>query len=79
MMLTEELHDFLKRSLLYQERLAEQAEILKHKWIESEKAGHDIGLDRATTDWHMRYSSSWRNWRRSQRHPQGETPRTSQR
>ena len=29
---------FLKNSVLYKEFLAEREEILKHKWIESEKA-----------------------------------------
>ena len=26
-------------------------EIMTHKWYESEKAGHDIGWDRALVDW----------------------------
>jgi len=30
-------------------------EINKHKWYESEKAGHDIGWDRAAVDWMMRH------------------------
>ena len=30
---------FAKRSTLYQEFLAEREEILRHKWIESEKKG----------------------------------------
>nr|MBA3544497.1 hypothetical protein [Chthoniobacterales bacterium] len=34
---------FLKNSVLYKEFLAEREEVLKHKWIESEKAGHDLG------------------------------------
>ena len=29
---------FVKNSVLYKEFLAEREEILKHKWIESEKA-----------------------------------------
>ena len=28
----------------------------EHKWYESEKAGHDIGWDRAFTDWLIRGS-----------------------
>ncbi len=31
---------FVKNSVLYKEFLAEREEILKHKWIESEKAGN---------------------------------------
>ena len=38
--------DLLKNSSLYREFQAEREEILKHKWIESEKAGHDIGFER---------------------------------
>jgi hypothetical protein len=38
--------DLLKNSTLYREFQAERDEILKHKWIESEKAGHDIGFER---------------------------------
>jgi hypothetical protein len=37
----------LERSSLYRERLAEREEILKHKWLESEKASRDIGLENA--------------------------------
>ena len=33
--------------MLYKEFLAEREEILKHKWIESEKAGSDIGFEKA--------------------------------
>ena len=36
---------FAKRSTLYQEFLAEREEILRHKWIESEKKGQDIGFE----------------------------------
>jgi hypothetical protein len=59
--------DLLKNSTLYQDFLAEREEILKHKWIESEKAGHDIGFERALTDWILKYRSGWRRWRRSLR------------
>jgi hypothetical protein len=47
-------------SLLYREFLAEREEILRHKWIESEKAGHDIGFEKALLDWIVRHRSSWR-------------------
>jgi hypothetical protein len=30
-------------------------EILLHKWYESEKAGHDIGWERAAVDWMIRF------------------------
>jgi hypothetical protein len=62
-----ENEDFLGHSTLYQEFQAEMQEILKHKWIESEKAGRDIGFERALTDWKVKHGSGWRRWRRSQR------------
>jgi len=57
----------LKNSTLYQDFLAERDEILKHKWIESEKAGYDIGFERALTDWTVHHRSGWRKWYRAQR------------
>jgi Domain of unknown function (DUF4032) len=58
-------NDLLKNSSLYREFQAEREEILKHKWIESEKAGHDIGFERALTDWIIRYRSAWRKSRQN--------------
>ena len=37
--------DLLKNSTLYREFLAEREEIMRHKWLESEKAGADIGFE----------------------------------
>ena len=48
---------FLKNSVLYKEFLAEREEILKHKWIESEKAGSDIGFEKALLDWIVKHRS----------------------
>ncbi len=53
--------DLVKNSVLYKEFLAEREEILRHKWIESEKAGRDIGFERALLDWIVRYRSGWRD------------------
>ena len=52
--------DFVKDSLLYKEFVAERDEILRHKWLESEKAGHDIGFEKALLDWVLRYRAAWR-------------------
>jgi hypothetical protein len=57
---------FVKDSALYKEFLAERAEILKHKWIESEKAGKDIGFERALLDWIVKHRSNWRERRRKE-------------
>ena len=54
---------FVKNSVLYKEFLAERAEILKHKWIESEKAGRDIGFEKALLDWIVKHRSTWRERR----------------
>ncbi len=56
-------NDVVRRSSLYKEFQAERDEILKHKWLESEKAGHDIGFERALTDWIMKHRSKWRKSR----------------
>jgi hypothetical protein len=57
--------DLLKNSSLYREFQAEREEILKHKWIESEKAGRDIGFERALTDWIIKHRSKWRKARQA--------------
>lgn len=57
--------DLLKKSNLYREFQAEREEILKHKWIESEKAGHDIGFEQALTDWIMKHRGKWRKTRQA--------------
>ena len=59
----EDNQDLVKESLLYKEFLAEREEILRHKWIESEKAGHDVGFEKALLDWIIKYRSSWRQQR----------------
>jgi len=57
--------ELLRNSSLYREFQAEREEILKHKWIESEKAGYDIGFERALTDWIIKHRSKWRKARQS--------------
>lgn len=51
-------------SQLYQEFLAEREEILRHKWIESERLGYDIGFERALLDWIRKHREGWRKSRR---------------
>ena len=57
----------LNRSSVYQEFLAEREEILKHRWLESEKAGHDIGYERALLDWIINHREKWRSAHRRKR------------
>jgi hypothetical protein len=47
----------------YREFLAERQEILSQKYIESEKAGYDIGFEHALLDWTLKYRSAWREKR----------------
>jgi len=61
--------DLIKNSSLYREFQAEREEILKHKWIESEKAGYDIGFERALTDWIIKHRAKWRKARQQQQQP----------
>jgi hypothetical protein len=58
--------EFVKQSNLYQEFLAEREEILKHKWLESERLGYDIGFERALLDWIRKHRDTWRASRRAQ-------------
>lgn len=60
----------LKQSLLYAELEAECEEIRKHKWLESEKAGHDIGYDRALLGWIRKHRRQWKRERLQQRQRQ---------
>ena len=60
---TETDTDLVKNSVLYKEFLAEREEILRHKWIESEKLGRDIGFEKALLDWIVKHRSSWRERR----------------
>lgn len=45
------------RELLKDRRVLE--EINKHLWIESQKAGYSIGLERATDEWLRLYAAEW--------------------
>jgi len=45
------------RELLKDKRVIE--EINKHLWIESQKAGYSIGVERATDEWLRLYATGW--------------------
>jgi len=53
----------LANSSLYQEFVAERDEILRHKWIKSERADHDIGFEAALVDWMLNHRSDWKKQR----------------
>lgn len=45
------------RGLLKNKQVIE--EINKHLWIESQKAGYSIGIERATDEWLRLYAAAW--------------------
>jgi len=55
------------QSQFYKEFIAERDEILRHKWLQSEKAGYDIGFEKALLQWIMLHRSSWIERRRQLR------------
>ncbi|MCS7337970.1 MAG: DUF4032 domain-containing protein [Verrucomicrobiae bacterium] len=57
--------ELLKNSVFYREFMAEREEILRHKWLESEKAGYDIGFERALVDWVLKHRAKWKQSRRA--------------
>lgn len=46
---------WVTNSRLFREWEETKRKILEHKWIESEKAGYDIGWERACMDWMIRH------------------------
>lgn len=50
----------------YKEFLAEREEIRRYKWIESQREGRDIGLERALTEWVAGHREIWRAERQLQ-------------
>jgi len=57
------MKSYITESNIYKEFTAERDEILRHKWIESEKLGSDIGFDRALVEWVVNYRNEWRKYR----------------
>ena len=55
----QEYDGWVNRTLLVKKRIAVRREIERHKWIESEKAGYDIGWERASLDWMLRHGAGF--------------------
>ena len=53
------MNKILLNSELYKRFIEERGEILKHKWIESEKAGQDIGFEKALLSWAFHHRTEW--------------------
>jgi hypothetical protein len=66
--------EFLETTSLYKDYLAFKEEVLRHKWLESEKMGYDIGMDQALIDWVFRHKAAWQ---RGRKHISDQTAPTS--
>jgi hypothetical protein len=49
--------EFDPRKILKDKRVTD--EINRHKWLESEIAGYDIGFEKAAEDWIENYAEAW--------------------
>ena len=49
----------MQKDNLYQKFMELKNEIEKHKWIESEKKGNDIGFEKALVEWVTKHRSGW--------------------
>jgi len=58
------------RELLKDKRVIE--EINKHLWIESQKSGYSIGIERATDEWLRLYAKGWLKYNRLKDYSQGK-------
>ena len=53
-------------------------EINRHRWIESEKAGYDIGFETAAVDWLEKFSTAWMQYHMPKRkNPSTRSSKTS--
>jgi hypothetical protein len=49
-------------------------EIHKHLWIESQKAGYSIGIERATDEWLRLYAIGWMKYHMPQKYEEIMNP-----
>lgn len=71
-----------REQLLSDRRVVE--EIQRHLWVESEKAGYDIGFEKAKEDWLRNFSKAWLSYHMPETltasrksHPKKSSPRKS--
>jgi hypothetical protein len=53
----------------YTEFKAELEQILRHKWLASEKEGRDVGFERALNEWAAQHRAAWRHERNQRAAP----------
>ena len=58
------------RELLKDKRVIE--EINKHLWIESQKSGYSIGIERATDEWLKLYAQGWLKYNKPNVYTEGK-------
>lgn len=51
----------------YREFLEDHEELMRHKWLMSEKAGHDVGLEAALVDWVTHHRAAFHRQRAGRR------------
>ena len=55
------LYMSMTKKCIYSKFVDMKNEVLKHKWIESEKAGQDIGFEKALIGWVNKHRNGWVN------------------
>lgn len=60
----------VRESLLFRQYSSKLRDVNDHKWYESERAGHDIGFNRALFDWIFKHA---RHWERRQQETVGKS------
>ncbi len=51
-----------RRQKMSRDYQTQMSEIERHKYLVSERVGHDIGWDRAAHDWIDKHAAAWRDW-----------------
>ncbi|MES2709122.1 MAG: DUF4032 domain-containing protein [Verrucomicrobiota bacterium] len=51
----------------YRDFLADREDLMRHKWLMSERAGHDVGLEAALLDWVAHQRAAFRRQRAGKR------------
>jgi Domain of unknown function (DUF4032) len=54
------MQEFYERSFFFNLQREELEEIMKHKWVLSERAGQDVGFEIALFSWVRHHRAEWR-------------------
>ena len=65
----------ISMSTKYDKKLLKNKKVIdvinRHRWIESEKAGQDIGFEQASIQWLEQFSKAWMQYHMPKRKQQG--------